>query len=197
MSILGRFGRAANPTAGWREDLRTPLLADLDRFELSGVGFGEPVAPLSFLGPADTALLEYARKGLRLDVDDGRLSGVTIALRRGVYLGPSPSGEVLPFAGRLRIGGADRAPAELRGEDDFAVVWGRPFWRDEDEEEVLLFFEFPGREIQLELSLEGVPRVLVVSPEPLMADSGQREAYGVDRSWPPEDLRGPGKSSGA
>lgn len=186
MSIFDLLRRRPGLTDNWREDRGVLLLVDLDRFELNGVGLGSPIEPLSFLGPADTPFIEYARKGLRLDVEDGRLAGLTIALRRRVYLGPSPSDDVFPFAGTLRIAGLDRAPLELRGERDFTDPWGAPFCRDADEDETLMFFEFEGREIQVELSVEGVPQILVVSPEPLMADPGQREAYGVDVAWPPE-----------
>lgn len=185
MSILDAFRRPADPTERWREDLKVGLLADLDRFELNGVAFGEEVERLSFLGRSESRPFEYPSKGLLLDVDEPSLDGFVLALRRDADLGAPTGRRVQPFAGRVRIGGRDLEPHELRGEGDFVGAWGDPFWRDEDEDEVLLFFEFPDREIQVELSLDGVPLVLIVSPAPLMADPEQRAQYGVDKAWPP------------
>jgi len=188
MSILDWFQRRA-PTAGWREDPGLQLVADLEVFELNGVGFGDDVEGLRFLGPSETRWYDYPSKGLQLDVDSkGRLEGLVLALRGGVYLGPTKPERVRQFAGRIRLNGRDWAPLELRGESDFIATWGEPYWRDEDEDEKLLFFEFDQCEVQVELTLEGVPQVLIVTSEPLMADPAQRDSYGVTKPWPPSEL---------
>jgi hypothetical protein len=161
------------------------LIADLDRFELGGVGFGDPYSRLSFLGPSESPFLDYHRKGLQVDVVDDRLDGFTLALGANAFLGASSSRPVRPFVGSLRIGGRELRVEELRSEGDLVALWGTPYWRDEDEDEILLFFEFPDGEIQVELSREGRPRVLVATPDPLMADPEQRRAYGVETPWPP------------
>lgn len=183
--MFSLFRRRRHPSHEWREDRKVQLIVDLDRFELSGVGLGEDIARLSFLGRSESRFFDYPSKGLQLDVDDGSLAGFSLALRRDVYLGTQVGGRVQRFAGRIRMKGRDWEPHELRGERDFVEVWGAPYWRDEDEDEILLFFEFPNREITVELSLQGVPQVLIVSRQPLMADAEQRERYGVTASWPP------------
>jgi len=190
MSLLDFF-RRPSPTAEWREDRSVPLVADLDLHELGGVPFGGPIDGLSFLGPSDTRFFDYASKGLTFDAEEGHLDGFVIALRSGAYLAALDPSRVHPFAGRIRIGGRAWAPLELRAESDFVQAWGEPYWRDTDEEEVLLFFEFPAAEVQVELSLDGIPRVLVATPRPLLADPSQREAYGVNGPWPPERYAGP------
>lgn len=187
MSIFDAF-RRKSPTSRWREELNALLAVDLDHFGLNGVGFGGSVDNLRFLGPSESADFDYPSKGLLLDVDSGRLDGLVIALRGGVYLGATPPDRVRPFAGRIRLGGRDRTPQELRTESDFVAVWGEPYWRDVDEDEILLFFEFESGEVQVELTLEGVPQVLIVTPAPLMADPATREAYRVTASWPPQGL---------
>jgi hypothetical protein len=183
--IRNPFRRVRDPTREWSHDPTVPLLAELDRIELCGVGMGDEVDRLSFLGPSHSGDFDYPSAGLRLDVDGGVLEGFLVALRRGAYLGPVDHTEVRPFAGRLRIGGRDHAPLELRGEQDFIAAWGAPYWRDQDEDEVLLFFERPDSEVQVELSLDGVPSVALVSSVPLMADPEQRARYGVTKPWPP------------
>ena len=161
------------------------MLADLDRLELGGVDLGEDVERLSFLGRSESRFFDYPSKGLQLDVDEGSFAGFTLALRRGVYLGSRPGGRVQAFAGSIVIKGRNWRAHEFVGERDFLEVWGEPYWRDEDDEEILLFFEFPDLEITVELTLAGVPQVLIVSTQPLMADAEQREQYGVTASWPP------------
>lgn len=117
------------------------------------------------------------------------MDAFTIALRHGAHLGSSDSSRVHPFIGQIRMAGRDLRPGDLGKEWDFSV-WGEPYWRDEDDQEVLLFFEFPDGEIQVELGEEGRPLVLYVCAEPLMADSEQRESYGVTRDWPPSGIGG-------
>jgi len=188
MSIFDAF-RRKSPTAAWRADLTALLVLDLDRFELNGVGFGGEVAGLRFLGPSESKAFDYPSKGLQLDVDSsGLLEGLVVSLRGGVYLGATPPGSVKEFAGRIRLSGRDLAPHELRSASDFVEAWGEPYWRDQDEDEILLFFEFESGEVQVELTQEGVPQVLLVTPEPLMADLAQRQAYQVTAPWPPSNL---------
>lgn len=162
------------------------LLADLDRLELSGTKFGDDIATLSFLGFSQTGSFDYPAKGLRLDAENGRLVGFVLALRDEAYLGPTEETRVREFPGQIRIGGRNLYAHQLTTEAQFESAWGEPYWRDEDPDEILLFFEFAEGEIQIELSLEGVPRVIVVTPQPLMADPEQRSRYGVNRRWPPE-----------
>ncbi|MDH3206646.1 MAG: hypothetical protein OEO79_08540 [Gemmatimonadota bacterium] len=189
MSLLDAFRRRSQP-ATWREE-NVLLIADLDRFELNGVGFGQPVEDLRFLGPGASGAFDYPAKGLQLDVDShGRLDGLGLALRSGAYLDQVNPEGVREFAGRIRLRGRDWVAHELKGENDFVVAWGEPYWRDTDEDETLVFFEFARHEVQVELTRSGVPQVLFITAHPLMADPAQRESYGVTAPWPPRDLAG-------
>jgi len=69
--------------------------------------------------------------------------------------------------------------------ESLARVYGEPFWRDCDDEEVILFYEFIGLEWQVEFSLSGNLRCITVTSEPIMASEDQRLAYGVSAVWPP------------
>lgn len=160
------------------------LVADLDRFELCGVGIGDEVERLAFLGRSDSGAFDWARKGLTFDVEDRHLDGFVVALRAGALLGSARESDVRQFTGRVRMGGRDWRPDELDAERRFTDAWGEPFWRDEDADEILLFFEFPQGEVQVELSLTGVPQIVIASPHPLLADPEQRASYGVTKPWP-------------
>ncbi|NIP58788.1 MAG: hypothetical protein GWM92_10750 [Gemmatimonadetes bacterium] len=186
MGIFDRFRGSRGPTEEWRAQHRL-LVVDLDALEFCGVGFGGPIDRLSFLGPSESKWYDYHRKGLSLDVEDGRFRGVQVALRDDAFLGTASKEPVLSFPGRIRMAGSDYKPSELTSEDDFVSALGEPYWREEDEVEVVLYYEISenGAEIQVEITDEG-PQVVLFSDEPLMADPEQRALQGVDRPWPPD-----------
>jgi hypothetical protein len=66
------------------------------------------------------------------------------------------------------------------------VRFGEPYWRDADADEVLLFYELPEVEWQLEFPLPAatLSAMVIVTP-PLLADRQQRHHYGLDKPWPP------------
>jgi len=63
---------------------------------------------------------------------------------------------------------------------------GAPYWIDRDDEEQILFFEFGSHEIQIEQTLDGRNKRMILTTLPLMANEEQRQAYGVDKPWPPQ-----------
>jgi hypothetical protein len=127
----------------------------------------------------------FPAKGLVLDVTDERLDGFCIALSEtATDIFPASINATLAFSGIIRAMGRDWHPHELARERDFREIWGEPYWQDVDDQEILLFFEFGQREIQVELTLAGRSKALIVG-EPLLADPDQRAAYGVTNSWPP------------
>ena len=65
------------------------------------------------------------------------------------------------------------------------MLVGPPYWRDEDADELILFYEFPNLEWQIEFSLDGSFNRVNVTCNPLLADETQRKAYRVDKPWPP------------
>ena len=166
-------------------DSRVELVADFDAFTLNGVGFGESVEGLPFLGPGPTDSHAFPGQGLSVDVTENKLDGFLVALGAKAFISGCKPGDVQPFVGTIRMGGRAWYPRELTHERHFTEVFGEPYWRDVDDEEVLLFFEFARGELQVEVSLDDRVQVLVASQAPLLADPEQRHAYGVTRPWPP------------
>jgi hypothetical protein len=125
----------------------------------------------------------WSHKGIDVLAHDRRI------WEMGFYLGhPAEPGHGA-FAGCFRFGGSPvRLSKELR-ESGVQSLFGPPYWRDRDEGEALLFYEFPGVEWQLEFALDGTLKYLQLGL-PLLADAGQRAAYGVTKPWPPDRLRG-------
>ncbi len=176
-----------NPTAYWEGDPHAQLVADLDTGSLCNVHLGCDIADLSVLGPSARDYA-YPNKGIIFDADESGLSWFGIAVTRlAVDLFPPAVGHVTPFAGTVRAGRRDWYAREFASERICREIWGDPYWRDVDDQELLLFFEFSGWELQIELALDGTPKALIAQAPPLMADEEQRATYGVTKPWPPPD----------
>jgi hypothetical protein len=174
MALFNRLFDPADPSGRWPSDPEFILNFDLSTLALSGVRPGDPVHPLSPLGPAEDSreaargTLRYPSRGVQIDVDGSTVTGIVLFLDsyRGDFISNG-----LPHA----------AP---RTREDLARL-GEPYWIDRDEDEMLLFYEFGTRELQVELSLDGAIRAFVAVTPPMMADPDQRRAYRVDKPWPP------------
>jgi len=174
-----------DPTKDWQRTRELRLEVDLERGALNGVRLTEPADRLSFLGPVeDRAGLKadefrYDSLGLSVGYDQEK----AIDCFQFIQKDPAcPQGR--PFPGQCWYQGRilDLARAT---EPSFVEQVGSPYWRDEDEDEILLFYEFPAMEWQVEFAPDGTLNRILVTSAPLLADPRQREAYGLppDR-WP-------------
>ena len=195
LGFLRRWLGGGNPTLEWTASAAAPLVVDLDASALCGVRLGDSIERLRFLGQGrwrglsaslrgkkgvTMGTLDYPERGLALDVMGGRLEGFVLTVSGGAERG------FAPFGGRIRFGGAEMGMERLDTEKRVLDMLGEPWWRDEDEDEILLFYERGEVEWQIEIEKGGtVAALLVVSP-PLMAEADQRAAYGVTKTWPPE-----------
>jgi hypothetical protein len=176
-----------NPTKDWQRIAGLRLDCDLMEGTLNGVRLGETFDRLCFLGPVED------RSGLRL----GEYRYFSLGLSIGCYNAENlidfyelvKKDAAFPqyreYAGRCQFGGRD-VPLHQMTEPLFVKAFGLPYWRDEDDEEAILFYEWPRLEWQVECALAGNVNRIIITRSPLMADSDQRKAYGVDRPWPPE-----------
>lgn len=113
----GRAGQEAAPQ----------LVLDLDPFRLCGVGCGEPLAGLAFLGvgcfgpaPGD---VEYPSYGVTVEVSGGRVRGFRVHVR------PTPAevaAGIHPFAGLIRHRGVVFDPARVASKADVVARFGPP-----------------------------------------------------------------------
>lgn len=168
--------RRGNPTNTWSRDSGLTLTVDLSAPSLNSIGLGSAVNQFSFLGRSTSKSrtpLDYADLGISLDNEnDGTISGFQIVL-------DERQNQFSRFPGVIQL---QRSPIEL---STLVDKLGEPYWRDEDEEEIIWFYEFPSHEVQIEQSLDGPYSNIVVTKDALMADAGQRKSYGVSKSWPP------------
>ena len=157
--------RAPDPTKDWRRLPDLDLTFDLDRAELNGVRLGERLDRLSFLGPAEDRALAregelcYHSLGLCVELEDDMITNYRIIWR-------DPYEEKYePFPGSVeyhsnRIALEDLTEATAIGE------FGEPSSRDdEDEEEVVLFYEFSELKWDIEFDTESRFNCLMVMDE--------------------------------
>jgi hypothetical protein len=175
--LLSRF----NPTWGWEEDPTLTPLLNLDEHRFSSIATGEPIEKLSFLGRGKVTRfgLAWPRKGIAVSVNEGRIGEI------GIYFGHLAEADFGEFVGSIQYRGMPLRLTRETTESSICSLFGQPYWRDQDEEEIILFYEFPEREWQVEFDLNGTLKYLSVGGQ-LMADEGQREAYKVTAPWPPD-----------
>jgi hypothetical protein len=101
-----------------------------------------------------------------------------------IYFGHSAEAVYGAFDGAVHYRGTPLEISASVTEPWFREHLGEPYWRDADEEEVILFYEHGQREWQIELAADGRLKCWVIA-EPLLASAEQRRAYGVTKEWPP------------
>lgn len=181
MGFLQRRGGGPDLTQGWRGDPALSLVFDFDRHALCGVSLHGPVDELSKLGPCEVqrgGACTWFGRGLRIDAENGRVTDYLLVWNDLIER------KYAPFAGRCIVGGRPAALGASTSEADITKLFGPPWWRDADDDEILLFYELGPVERQVELTGEGRLAAILVTSKPLLADAAQRQAYGVTRPWP-------------
>lgn len=174
-----------NPTLSWPASLHHEITFDLDNASINSVKLGQPLDRLSFLGP------DVDRKSFR--------SGELLYLSRGLAIQFDPQSHSIrgfriiqsdphddrfrPFSGVVLLKGQ---PVNLESLSPARILdeYGGFYWRDRDEDESILFYEFVGLEWQLEFDTESRLRCITVTNDPILGEVEQRIAYGVTEPWP-------------
>ncbi|WP_425397615.1 hypothetical protein [Aeoliella sp.] len=176
--------RRGNPTNHWTRAANLKLAAELDVPSLNGVTLGSQIDLLSSLGRDDSRQLGtlcYADLGVGIDYDDVKnLVGYTLVLSHA-----EPPFQ--PYSGEIVWNGQPLQGSHLT-HDGISNLLGEHYWLDSDDDERIAFFEFPQYEIQVEFDTNDQINGIVVTSTPLMANPEQREAYGVDKPWPPTNV---------
>ena len=177
--FLRSLFKSPNSTQAWKEELSVDLVVDLDRHRLCGLGIGDWLAGLVHLGPAKMtgSMIFFPGKGISVGFKAGVITSFA------AYVAASPEEGVGRFTGWFIYRDRLLALSEETGEKELIEIFGPPYWRDQDEDEVILFYEFGEYEWQVEMSLKDRLKVFVIS-EPILADPKQRAAYGVTKPWP-------------
>lgn len=176
-----------DPARKWRRDPALRLDFDLEAGRLAEVGFGDPVESLARFGPPGNphatrdGVFRYESEGFEIDATRGRIDCFCF------FWGAPDRPQDRPFSGRFSFAGR-REILGPRTRLHAVTAWlGEPWWRHDDAEETILFYERPGNlEWQVEFHLEGTLKAFTAMTPPLLQDRDQREnCYRVTRPWPP------------
>jgi len=137
-----------------------------------------PAASEPWYGSQQALRVRSPSGAVEVEVDEGVLVAITIFLK--------------DFAGTLCVHGESVEDSGLT-EAGVTALLGQAWWRDEDEDEVLLFYEHPSFELQCEFEGKRELTAVVLATDALMALEVQRQRYGVDKPWPPETYAGAGR----
>jgi hypothetical protein len=180
---MGLWGAlfGGDATRSWKRDPALSLEVVLEDARFSGVGFGDPVDAVARFGPPANphalrdGVFRYEADGFEIDATRGRVDCFCF------FWEPGRS-----FPGRFAFGGRAETFEALSRIERVKDWLGEPWWRDDDAEETILFYERPRQvEWQVEFRLDGTLKAFTVTTPPLLADKAQREAYGVTKPWPP------------
>lgn len=191
MPVMGLFDvfRGRDPSEDWRREPDLRLEFDLSAASLCGIRLGDPADRLSKLGAPDNrhahrdGFYEYVRDGFSVDAEEGVVTCFALCWN------PPDRPRYAEFAGRVLFRGRPADVGPRMSEADFVGLVGEPWWRDEDDDEMLLWHEFPPVEWQAEFSLSGLLRALTVLTPPAMAEEQYRKDYRVTAPWPPGESR--------
>jgi hypothetical protein len=181
------FGRS-DPSDNWQEVPDFSIALDMTRHALCDVRLGDPVEWFAKLGPPEdkealrNGCYRYLSKGIEIGAEEGVVTDFTI-----VCAPDSFRPEFQPFRGSVIYAGRQFSLGPSTSETDFKQTFGEPFWRDEDDTEILLFYEYRYEiEWQVEFNLQGSLKALLIVTPPLMSGENERDNYRVTKKWPSE-----------
>lgn len=175
-----------DPAKQWPVNVSQSLLFDFDKTALNGVGILVPWTSLSVFGPPELKRgdendsIVYLSRGFSAD-----LSGGSIVSYSFVWVDYLNQG-FQPFTGTFTYRGKNLQLDGQTTEIELESMLGEPYWRDEDKDEIILFYEVDGAEWQFELDLAGKLKTFLVLAYPVLDNEVQREAYKVTKPWPPK-----------
>jgi len=149
------------------------LFVDLTRFRCNSLVLGEPATPSGgYPEPFDSqGTVADPSWGLELGIENGRVDYVFVTLAR--------------FQGRLFADGRQLGITQDTSPEAVVRLFGDPYWRDEDDDDVILFYEDGRFELQFEFPGKMKLGYITMMLSPILADPAQRKAYGVTKPWPP------------
>jgi hypothetical protein len=154
-----------------------PLLVDLGTFTCGTTRLGErPRLGDEFSSRFNAdGVADLKKSGTELGTKDGVLDYAHIILS-------SFSGSFSKDGIKLSIS-TNTTPAEIIGR------FGEPYWKEEDDEEIILFYEYSGGRIELQFEFPGKKNLgfVTLCRNGVLSDAAQRKAYGVTKEWPPRE----------
>lgn len=161
MGLLTTNSGRNDPTTNWATEPGLVVEVDLEPASLMGVKLGEPVEKLFRLGPvedrdsAQVGELRYFSRGVMVEVEKGKLDAIFVVFAEG-FEGYSAFRGVVKFEGdAIDVSAATDLQA-------IQEMFGEPENRDDDDDEIVLYFREEGAAWEFEFSPLGLLRCLTV-----------------------------------
>jgi hypothetical protein len=151
------------------------LDVDLGSFKSGQTALGErpkPSDPYTEYIDA-SGLGSFEKSGIEISVENGVLDCVFITL--------------VNFSGRFLRNGSEILISTRTTTEEIISQFGEPYWRDTDEDETILFYEYQNGhvELQFEFSDKRHLSAITLSRDGVLSKADQRKAYRVTKNWPP------------
>ena len=162
----------------WKPDsgLVTNFDFDFDRHALCGIKPGDPVSLLWKLGPPENRDAEasgncnYYSRGVQASVEQGKIVSFVL------FWNDKDQKQFLSFNGPCTYHGQVIALRAGLSEAEVASIFGEPYWRNEDREEIILFYEFGDVEWQIEIArTEGLTAIVAFAGRPVFQMTRSKE----------------------
>ncbi len=152
-----------------------PLIIDLGRFTVGNTPLGQTPWPGDFfanpLKKSDS--LENKALGYHLQSKNNRLESAFLTIQdfKGTILNNSSA---TPLSIHTTI-------------SDIQSIFGDPYWTDEEDEEVILFYEYQNGTIELQFEFPDSQHLsyITLGINGVLSNQEQRDAYGITKPWPP------------
>lgn len=190
MGLFKLFTPKVDPLVSWRaEPGQTPDLDfDFDTHTLCGIKVGDPVSLLWKLGPPEDKAEEargnynYYSKGVQVSAEAGKIASFVL------FWNDEQRKQFLAFNSPCHYRGQTLTLRAGMDESALKTIFGGPYLRDEDENEIILFYELGAVEWQMEIGRHAGLTATVILTPPLLADEEQRNTFKVTKPWPPSPV---------
>ncbi|MBN1619319.1 hypothetical protein JW890_01210 [candidate division WOR-3 bacterium] len=178
------FLKKKYPGFDWGERTSVRRKLDLGYTKLSGVGlyedwlllkkFGMPENPSN----ARSMKFSYYSSGFEFDVENGKITDIFVTWKD--FYSPFSA-----FSGETLDKGKPTGINPKTKEDDFINIFPDVYWRDEDDDEIILFYEFKDFEWQVEFDKSREIKAFIAGGKPtLLSDPEVRKMYKITKDFP-------------
>ena len=168
MSLFSFFKKGGAPQLPPLRDMHVDVILHA----CANMRVGQKVIPQEglILIANEEGVVKDDNQGLEVCFRNGNLESVFLDLAK--------------FPGIVSRNGDPMESISSQRETDIIALLGEPYLRDEDDNEVILFYEDGKIETQFEFPGKARLRYITILANPVLADPLQRACYGCTKPWP-------------
>ena len=160
-----------------KDTAASPLEIDLRAFRIGATDLGKPPADSDYFANSfdRTGVFRSEKDGIELGVEGSVLDYAMISLDT--------------FRGSVLLNGSPFAIGPDTTEQHIVNQLGEPYWIDRSDGELILFYEYDAGAVELQFEFPDGKRLqcVTLARHGVLSVEEQRQAYGVDKPWPPAE----------